>query len=314
MMNSNEKPAQHAGENGGPPEQSHASGANGNLQTAPDKSEPHEKEKKMSRKEQDKKDPPGGYDATPIPNAPPGYTVKITFHRATNLPMADINSLSSDPFVLAQINHDLPARHKEDPLLRMRTHTVRRNTDPEWNTEWIVANIPQSGFKLKARIYDEDPADHDDRLGNVHVHVDHVDENWGGIHNQGYKVMKKAGSKRAYFVRLLATCVRKTRHLNGMLYVSVEVLGRTDDPIHGRVYTIGPNWWTRHYSPLLGRIAHRKEQDDDDTGEPNKPERYKYAMSTSYWLRSPVLIALQFPGKSISAPRPGTTGNVPSIR
>lgn len=41
------------------------------------------------------KGPEGGFDATPIPRAPPGYTVKITFHRANNLPLADINTCAS---------------------------------------------------------------------------------------------------------------------------------------------------------------------------------------------------------------------------
>ena len=108
-----------------------------------------------------KKGPEGGFDDTPVPRAPPGYTVKFTFHRANNLPLADINTLSADPFIMAQLTTALPTRHKEDPPLGIRTPTVRQNTNPVWNCEWIVANVPSSGFRLKCRIYDEDPADHD---------------------------------------------------------------------------------------------------------------------------------------------------------
>lgn len=256
----------------------------------PSQSQEHEQEPEPEQEqEQNAEQPAGGYDDTPIPYAPPGYTLKFTFHRATNLPMADINSLSSDPYVLAQINTSLPMRHKEDPLMQMRTPTVRRCTNPEWNFEWIVANVPASGFKLKARIYDEDPADHDDRLGNAHVQVDHLDENWPGIQNQPYKVLKRSGSKRAYVIRACAACMSKAKHLNGDIYISVELLGRTKTDNGGKVYTVGPCWWIRHYSPMLGRIANRKETSDDEednnqaSEEPNangkkksKAEKYNF--------------------------------------
>lgn len=213
------------------------------------------------------KEPAGGYDSTPIPNAPPGYTVKITFVRAANLPMADLNSLSSDPYVLAQLNTGLPTRHKEDPPLRFRTHCIRRKTDPVWNAEWVVANVPSSGFKLKARVYDEDPADHDDRLGNVHVHVNSLSEDWVGIKEGEYEIKKRMGSKRAYLIRAITTCIGTTKHMSGQLYVSVEVIGRTKDESGGRAYTVGPCWWVKHYSPMLGRITGMKEDKEQPKEE-----------------------------------------------
>ncbi|KAF2810141.1 C2 domain-containing protein [Mytilinidion resinicola] len=236
------------------------------------------------------KQPAGGYDDTKIPHAPPGYTVKITFHRATNLPMADINSLSSDPFVLAQINTSLESRHKEDPHLRMRSKTVRKCTDPVWECEWIVANIPASGFKLKARIYDEDPADHDDRLGNVHVLVGQINEQWAGIKEQSYPIKKRMGSKRAYFVRAIAACFNKNTHMTGHLYVSVQVLGRTEGDEGGRAYTLGPCWWTKHYSPLLGRITGKKDVGDEESEKAkskNKAQQYNF-QANQFQLRGPV--------------------------
>lgn len=224
-----------------------------------------------SKHEQQKKGPSGGFDSTPVPTRAPGYTVKITIHRATNLPMGDINTLSSDPYVLAQINADVPTRHKEDPPLRFRTPTVRRNCNPEWNEEWIVANVRAAGFTLKLRVYDEDPADKDDRLGNVHLTVPSMSESWEGIHNPPYKIAKRAGSKRAYLARAFAVCFRVTKHMHGELFISVECLGRTqEDGQGGRLYTVGPCRWIRHYSPILGRIAHIKEPDEETPEQKGK--------------------------------------------
>ncbi|KAF2141706.1 uncharacterized protein K452DRAFT_271389 [Aplosporella prunicola CBS 121167] len=234
---------------------------------------PSEEQQEEERKHREKRpstssskhdEPAGGYDSTPIPHAPPGYTIKVTFHRATNLPMADISSLSSDPFVLCQINTDLRPRHKEDPPLRFRTPTRRRTTEPEWNSEWIIANVPASGFKLKARVYDEDARDHDDRLGNVHILVDRLYEGWPGVKEESYKLRKRAGSKRAYAAHAVFTCVNQSMHINGQLVVSIELLGKTQGEEGGRSYTIGPCWWTKHYSPLLGRLANRKDTGDDE--------------------------------------------------
>jgi hypothetical protein len=237
-------------------------------------------QKQKDGKGDSKKDekPPGGYDSTAVPRRPPGYTVKITFHRATNLPMADYASLSSDPYVLATLDTGLPTRHKEDPPLQHRTPTIRRNTDPEWNDEWVVANVPRDGFRLKCRVMDEDPQDHDDRLGNAHVVVSGpIGEGWQGIKDGQYKIMKRSGSKRAYLIRLFAACIRKSKHLNGHLFLSVECLGRTETENGGRAYTVGPMWFTKHYSPMLGRIANRKEPGEDKRGndDKSKPEKYK---------------------------------------
>ncbi len=54
--------------------------------------------------------------------------------------------------------------------------------------------------------------------------------------------------------------------MHGNLYVSIEVLGKTPGEDGGRCYTIGPNYWCKHYSPLLGRIANSKAPNDDDGG------------------------------------------------
>lgn len=221
-----------------------------------------------------KKGPAGGFDDTPVPKAPPGYTLKITFHKAENLPFADIGTLSSDPYILAVVRTDLPKRHKQDPDLRLRTPTIHRNTNPEWNTEWIIANVPRSGFHLKCRLYDEDPQDHDDRLGNAHVIVSHIDDSWKGISRQKFDLKKRMGSKRAYTIRGCAALFSKSVKMGGHLVVSVENLGRTESEDGGRAYTLAPLPWSRHYSPLIGRLAGTKDMEQDKDGK--QIQKYKY--------------------------------------
>ncbi|KUL87268.1 hypothetical protein ZTR_03380 [Talaromyces verruculosus] len=198
--------------------------------------------------------PPGGFDDTPFPHAPAGYTLKFTIHRANNLPAADFGTLSSDPFVRAELRTDLPKRHKQDPNIIFRTPTVRRDVNPVWNAEWIVANVPASGFHLKCRVYDEDPADHDDRLGNAHVFVDRITENWEGIKERAYHLKKRAGSKRAYMVRTVVAACSTSRDLDAELIISVECLGRTESNNGAHIYTVGPIYWFKHFSPLIGRL------------------------------------------------------------
>jgi len=233
-----------------------------------------ERLKQQQQKIKDKKDPPGGYDATPIPSARDGYTVKFTFHRAENLPVSDLNSRSSDPFIEATLSSSLAKRHKEDPEMVFRTPTIHKDTNPEWNKHWIVAGIPSTGFRLKCRIYDEDPSDHDDRLGNVTIHVNSIDSNWRGIQEEQFDIKKRMGSKRAYLIRGCAAMLSSNVHMSGSLYISAEVLGESEPP-HGRMYTIGDTAWVKHYSPMIGRIAGTKAPGSSEGGADNKTEKYE---------------------------------------
>lgn len=242
----------------------------GKLAAAKDKVT--EKQQKLK----DKNNPPGGYDATPIPQAPDGYTVKFTFHRAENLPLSDLNSRSSDPYLTASLTANLPTRHKEDPKMVLRTPTIHKDTDPEWNTEWIVAGVPSSGFRLKCRLYDEDASDHDDRLGNVTVIVGHIGPNWHGIVNDSFDIKKRMGSKRAYAIRGCAALLSSNVHMGGHLWLSAQVIGESEPP-HGRMYTVGPTSWIKHYSPMIGRLAGTKAPGSSN-GSPDgeKPKTDKY--------------------------------------
>ncbi|KAJ5801442.1 uncharacterized protein N7518_003510 [Penicillium psychrosexuale] len=219
--------------------------------------------------------PAGGYDPTPFPHAPPGYTLKITFHRAEDLPVADFGSFSSDPYVDAHMVVDLPTRHKQDPDVHFRTPTVRRDMNPKWECDWIIANVPASGFQLKCHLMDEDPTDHDDKLGIAFIDVPALTDDWAGFKEKSFKVKKRFGSKRVYVftnVSAFATGHRK----ESWLVVSIECLGKTPGTEGGHMYTIGPNFWFKHFSPLIGRLAGIKDHVQSTDGSGKSITRYNF--------------------------------------
>ena len=265
------------------------------------------KDEKIGSGDHDK--PAGGFDSTRVPHRSPGYTVKFTFHRATNLPFADIPSFSSDPFLTATLKTSLPKRHKQDPNIMWRTTTIRKSTNPEWNETWVVANVPGTGFKLKCRIYDEDASDHDDRLGNIHMDVVPFDENWQGIHEQAFKIKKRMGSKRAYFFRGIAALASRNVKMSGDVVISAELLGRTEGDSGGRMYTVGPCQWSCHFSPMIGRLVGTRLGNDaaEDKKAANK---YKQVLSVPRTIDSK---QPQLPSKSDTTPRPCSRRALPSI-
>jgi hypothetical protein len=211
--------------------------------------------------ESDEKQPPGGHDDTALqPSTEPTYTVKITFHRATNLPLSDIGSGSTDPYILAQANTGRSTRHKEDPPLRYRSPTVQRSKAPTWDAHWVLAGIPASGFTLKSRIYDEDPDDHDDRLGKVEIETGPISEGWQGIKEKEYKVKKSGADVRAYTLRWCSVMIHPKRSTHASLVISIELVGMTKEEV-GKAYTVN-NFWRVHYSPMIGRLAGVKSKDN----------------------------------------------------
>jgi hypothetical protein len=227
------------------------------------------------------KKPAGGFDKTPLPDAPQGYTVRFTFHYATNLAAADFSTASSDPFLTATLKAANPKRHEEDPNLVHRTRTIKRTTEPKWNEEWVVANVPPSGFTLKCRLYDEDSADHDDRLGNVTIKIPHVDEQWEGIAPPGkeFEAKKRMMSKRAFLVKGISTLMHSDTHLAPRLCISIEVLGKSNPPF-AQMYTVGPTAWTKHFSPMIGRLTGtkvNKNEEHDQEGGPSQTEESSQA-------------------------------------
>ncbi|KAI5927526.1 hypothetical protein F4810DRAFT_268760 [Camillea tinctor] len=231
-----------------------------------------DKLKNQKTKIKTKTNPPGGFDPTPIPDAPPGYTVKFIFHRAENLPAADLGTGSSDPFLTATLTTSLPKRHREDPDLRYRTRTIRKTLEPVWEEEWIIANVPASGFKLKCRLYDEDWPDSNDRLGNVTIVEPRIGEDWPGFAPPGreFEVKKRSGSKRAYILKACSSAFSRGVSITPRLFVSAIVLGKSDPP-HGHMYTVGPTYYFKHFSPMIGRMmgikVNRDEVDDENNEE-----------------------------------------------
>ncbi|KAL7933017.1 hypothetical protein V8C35DRAFT_67457 [Trichoderma chlorosporum] len=237
----------------------------------------------QEHEEEEHKGPPGGFDKTPLPDAPQGYTLRFVFHSATNVPVADFHTASSDPFLVATLKGTQPKRHKEDPDLKYRTRTLHRTTEPKWEEEWVVSNVPPSGFTLKCRMYDEDVADKDDRLGNVTINVDSVSEDWPGIPPPGqeFEAKKRVMSKRAFILKGLASAVVHGTHIAPRLRISIEVLGRSDPP-YAQMCTLAPTRWIKHNSPMIGRLIGAKvnanEADDENHHDNNdgSPKSTKY--------------------------------------
>ncbi|KAF7549599.1 hypothetical protein G7Z17_g6261 [Cylindrodendrum hubeiense] len=223
-----------------------------------------------------KKGLPGGFDTTPFPDAPQGYTVRFIFHDATNLPVADIATASADPFIHVTLKGTQPKRHKEDPDLTYRTRTIRRSTEPVWEDQWVVANVPPTGFTLKCRLYDEDYPDSDDRLGNVTIRIPQLTEESPCFPPPGRKfaVKKRMGSKRAYFLKGVSSMLHSDVHMTPIVRISMEILGKSDPPF-AHMYTVGPTRFVKHFSPLIGRIAGTKvnANEEDDTREAQEHDK-----------------------------------------
>ena len=62
------------------------------------------------------------------------------------------------------------------------------------------------------------------------------------------------------------------------LHLSAHVLGRTAHTPHAQVYTVGPTTWTKHYSPLFGRLLGIKVNKDEgeDAESADHPGDKKY--------------------------------------
>ncbi|KAH6608451.1 hypothetical protein Trco_001797 [Trichoderma cornu-damae] len=251
-------------------------------------------------REEEHKGPPGGFDKTPLPDAPQGYTVRFVFHSATNVPVADFHTASSDPFLVATLRGTQPKRHREDPDLKYRTRTLHRTTQPVWDEEWVVSNVPPGGFTLKCRMYDEDVADRDDRLGNVTIDVGSICQDWAGIPPPGqeFEAKKRVMSKRAFILRGIASAISHGGHLAPRLRISIQVLGESAPPF-AQMCTLAPTRWIKHNSPMIGRLvgtkvnAHESDDEKEHNGHDHEPKSQKYDFQANeIQLQGPVPPAL----------------------
>lgn len=211
-----------------------------------------------NKDKQQEQQPAGGVDKTPLHPRNKSYTVQFTFHRATNVPVADFGKRSSDPYLLVDLSTSQKKRNDYDPQHRFRTQTMHRTTEPQWHAPWVVAGVPGDGFHLKIRLMDEDSPDMDDKLGKVKIHVPRLGEGWE-LEQQEYKVHKRGGDTKAYALRW-CTSISPHKEMHARLYVAAKVLGVTEERT-GKTYTLNSFWWT-HYSPMIGRIAGTRQNDD----------------------------------------------------
>jgi len=124
----------------------------------------------------------------------------------------------------------------------------------------VVAGIPQSGFELKIRVYDEDPEDHDDLLGKVKVEQRQIGK-WKGYKDETFKIHKTGASIRAYAFRSCMSRTHKQDDMHGHLVMSIEVLGKTEKEV-GKAYTMN-SFYRIHYSPMIGKVAGTKAKGHD---------------------------------------------------
>ncbi|KAJ7493224.1 hypothetical protein B0H11DRAFT_2228008 [Mycena galericulata] len=196
------------------------------------------------------------------------YTLQITFDRAKNLPVADIGTLSCDPYILASI-----VVPDVEPLT-FRTPTIRRNRDPTWNSMWLVSGVPASGFKLSMILYDEDPGAKisSDRLGKAVARFgpEQMKEGFESLETE-YTLQKRKGDLHPYILTYLTALLpgEKLRKHNRVI-ASVRVLRKDEDKGDHRMYTLGPNTYSRHFSPLIGSMVNKRSQKDANDSDGQK--------------------------------------------
>lgn len=205
--------------------------------------------------------PKGGVDhSTLSPQSGTTYTVRITFHAANNLPIADLGRGASDPFVLAQAFAHVPTRHKKDPPVRFRSATAQRTINPKWEAQWVLGGVPEHGMRIKARVYDEDTGTHDDRLGKAHIHTGPLKEGYHMNHNT-MELQKRGADIRAWGLKSCMSIVSHEARKDATITVSIEVLCKTEDEV-GKLYTMNNFWWI-HYAPVMGKLMGTTAPDED---------------------------------------------------
>ncbi|KAJ1300149.1 hypothetical protein OPQ81_011902 [Rhizoctonia solani] len=206
------------------------------------------------------------------------YDIEIIFHSAHSLPVSDIPSLSSDPYILASLRIPSYADrdHAGPPPLVFRTRTIHHTRDPDWGNEaWRVGGIPGAGFVLRIALRDEDANKKDDRLGEARISFlgrkpvrngeQSAEQDWGRV-REGLNIdrkeapfKKRRGGIRAFVSTYITAAISRSvsRH-GGNIVMSVKVLGLSRNQKDRRPYTLGPHYYSIHFSPLLGRIVGTK--------------------------------------------------------
>lgn len=179
--------------------------------------------------------------ASPVTFGADLFTLRIKFKRAFDLPVGDILTFSSDPYCVATIRFPTKTYDGDDKFkLHRRTHTVRRSLEPEWNEEWVVANVPATGIELKLKVMDEDAKHHDDKLGVVKkLMIANLEEGKREI-TQG---LGGGDIGVTFFRALSAGCHgKKPKDLGGRIELDIVVEKCVEEvPRDHRPYTVGPS-------------------------------------------------------------------------
>ena len=185
--------------------------------------------------------------------------ILITFKHASHIPVRDIMSQSSDPYLLAFLTPRAPPSPEHPPFpLTFRTTTKRHTRDPQWEEAWHLGGMPLEGFDLVLKLFDEDkPRDLDNGLGIAELSVNEnlpptgEDGKPGEPRMHELKIKKRKANRQTYAATyLVAWCNRDFKRQRGRVLPphSYLTIGNNIDskPWQVNVYKelslcIGPN-------------------------------------------------------------------------
>ena len=175
---------------------------------------------------------------------PPGprYTLHITFRSGRHLPVGDLATRSSDPYIISTLRFP----NSGVPKLHRRTSTIQTTLEPVWNEQWTVSNVPVTGVELKLKVMDEDTHNHDDKLGVARIYTGQLDRSEADlVYLEILKPSKGvwSGAKRA----MASGCGPDSSNKAEVEFsIRVEQMDRPDESLQ-RAYTLAPNWYSRQF-------------------------------------------------------------------
>ncbi|XP_068652545.1 GTPase activating protein 1-like isoform X2 [Aristolochia californica] len=83
--------------------------------------------------------------------------LKVRVLRGINLAVRDIRS--SDPYCVLRMGK-----------LKLKTHVIKKNVNPEWNEE-LTFSVTEPIMPMKVRVYDKDTFTQDDSMGDAELDI-----------------------------------------------------------------------------------------------------------------------------------------------
>jgi hypothetical protein len=149
---------------------------------------------------------------------------------------------------------------------------------------------------------DEDPGDHDDVLGITNfetgpLNTGAAESSPGDTPLNRRQTLKTGGGLWVGFLRVATGVVRcRSGEVKGQVDVTITAermpSGQPEEMIEDRAYTVSPNRWSQHFSPLIGIITHTTQPEDADNAS-RRPsiQRFSFA-ATKLQLSGPLPPAL----------------------